>query len=160
MFGRFGFADRWVRWIRACVFVGQLSVLEEINIQRGLKQGDPLAPFLFLLVAEGLGGLVKKVVSIGRFKGFRVGFSDVVISHLQYADGTLLIREACHENLWVMKTVLRCFELVSGLKVNFFKSSLLGVNVSSTFLSTGADFLNCKVGKVPFCYLGLPVNWC
>jgi len=53
------FSDRWCRWIRACVFCGNLSVLvngsptEEINIQRGLKQGDPLAPFLFLLVVEG-----------------------------------------------------------------------------------------------------------
>jgi len=59
-----GFSDRWYRWIRACVFCGNLSVLvngcptEEVNIRRGLKQGDPLALFLFLLVVEGLSGLV------------------------------------------------------------------------------------------------------
>lgn len=83
-----------------------------------------------------------------------MGNSDVVVSHLQYADDTLLIGEAYDENLWVMKCILRCFEIVSGLKVNFFKSSLVGVNVSELFLGSRADFLNCKVGKIPFRYLG------
>jgi hypothetical protein len=63
MLVRFGFSEKW---IRACVFAANLSVLvngsptKEFNIQRCLKQGDPLAPFLFLLVAEGFGGVMKK----------------------------------------------------------------------------------------------------
>ncbi|MCI15293.1 RNA-directed DNA polymerase (Reverse transcriptase) [Trifolium medium] len=79
MLGRFGFSDKWKSWIWACVFSGNMSILvngsptEEINIQRGLKQGDPLAPFLFLLVAEGLGGLMKRAVDLNRFSGFRIG---------------------------------------------------------------------------------------
>ncbi|MCI43960.1 putative non-LTR retroelement reverse transcriptase, partial [Trifolium medium] len=67
---------------------------EEINIQRGLKQGDPLAPFLFLLVAEGLGGLMKRAVELNRFRGFKVGSNGIMVSHLQYADDTLCIGEA------------------------------------------------------------------
>jgi hypothetical protein len=61
MLRRFGFCEIWIWWIKACVFVGNQSVLvygsptREINIHRGLKQGDPLAPFLFLLVAEVFG---------------------------------------------------------------------------------------------------------
>jgi len=64
MMQRLGFTDRWRSWIRACVFCGRLSVLvngcptEEVNIHSGQKQGDPLAPLLFLLVVEGLSGLV------------------------------------------------------------------------------------------------------
>lgn len=87
------------------VFLGKLSVLvigsptEEVNIQRGLKQGDPLAPYLFLLVAEGLSGLVRNAVSFGKFKGFQVGSLDVSISHLQYTDDTILDGEACEGNL-------------------------------------------------------------
>ncbi|WJX91755.1 hypothetical protein P8452_73482 [Trifolium repens] len=70
MLVRFGFCDKWRSWMRACIFAGNMSILvngsptEEINIKRGLKQGDPLAPFLFLLVAEGLGGLMKRAVDL------------------------------------------------------------------------------------------------
>jgi hypothetical protein len=102
------------------------SPSEEINIQRGLKQGDPLAPFLFLLVAEGLGGLMKKAVATSRFRGFQVGSSGFNVSHLQYANDTLCIGEVSIENLWTLKATLRGFEMVSGLKVNFWKSNLMG----------------------------------
>jgi hypothetical protein len=164
MLDRFGFCAKWKEWIRACVFAGNMSVLingspsEEINIQRGLKQGDPLAPFLFLLVAEGLGGLMKKAVDLNRFRGFRVGNGEVIISHLQYADDTLCVGEASIENLWTLKAILRGFELASGLKVNFWKSSLMGLNVSQEFMSVASSFLNCKVSSIPFVYLGLPVG--
>jgi hypothetical protein len=164
MLKRFGFNDQWCSWIIACVFAGNLSVLvngvptEEISISKGLKQGDPLAPFLFLLVAEGLGGLMKRAVELQRFKGFSFGGSELVISHLQYADDTLLIGEASSENLWAIKAILRAFELASGLRVNFHKSCLLGVNVSNEFLNMGAEFLNCRLGSTPFKYLGLPVG--
>jgi hypothetical protein len=134
------------------------SPTEEINIQRGLKQGDPLAPFLFLLVAEGLGGLMRRAVDLNLFSGFQVGREGVVVSHLQYVDDTLYIGEASWENLWAVKAILRGFEMVSGLKVNFWKSNLMGINVSQEFLSSASNFLNCRIGSVPFVYLGLPVG--
>ncbi|MCH80733.1 LINE-1 reverse transcriptase like, partial [Trifolium medium] len=95
MLRRFGFCDKWVEWMQACVFAGSMSILvngsptREISIQRGLKQGDPLAPFLFLLVVEGLGGVMRKAVELNLFKGFTVGRDGVVVSHLQYADDTV-----------------------------------------------------------------------
>jgi hypothetical protein len=164
MLGRFGFCAKWKDWIRACVFAGNMSVLingspsEEINIQRGLKQGDPLAPFLFLLVAEGLGGIVKKAVELNKFKGFQMGNNGLCVSHLQYADDTLCIGEASVENLWSLKAILRGFEMASGLKINFWKSSLIGINVAHVFLRVASSFLNCRVSTLPFKYLGLPVG--
>ncbi|WJX53700.1 hypothetical protein P8452_39668 [Trifolium repens] len=161
---RFGFCDKWRAWMRACVCSGNMSVLvngcptEEINIRRGLKQGDPLAPHLFLLVAEGLGALMRKAVEIDRFQPFRVGSARLPVSILQYADDTLCIGEATVENLWALKAVLRGFELASGLKVNFWKSSIIGVNVPNDFMAMAANFLHCRIGVTPFKYLGLPVG--
>ncbi|MCH83902.1 cysteine-rich receptor-like protein kinase, partial [Trifolium medium] len=111
MLRRFGFCDVWIGWIRACVFGGNLSVLVngsptgEINIQRGLKQGDPLAPFLFLLVAEGFGGVMRRAGELHLFKGFKVQNEGPMISHLQYADDTLCIGEASVDNLWTLKAI-------------------------------------------------------
>lgn len=73
MMRRFG--EKWISWIKACVFASSLSILmngsptEEIHIKRGLKQGDPLASFLFLLVAEGIGGLLGEAVTKNLFVG-------------------------------------------------------------------------------------------
>ncbi|MCH84503.1 LINE-1 reverse transcriptase like, partial [Trifolium medium] len=164
MLQRCGFCEKWIGWIRVCVFAGNLSVLvngsptSEINIQRGLKQGDHLAPFLFLLVVEGFSGVMRKAVALNLFKGFSVGSNPLVISHLQYADDTLCIGEATVENLWSLKAILRGFEMASGLKVNFWKSALIGVNVPSSFLVMACSFLNCRLGSIPFIYLGLPIG--
>jgi hypothetical protein len=161
---RFGFGRKWRAWMRACVCGGNMSVLvngsptEEISIKRGLKQGDPLAPLLFLLVAEGLGAIMRKAVAVERFKPFLVGRGQLPISILQYADDTLCIGEASVGNLWTLKAILRGFELASGLKVNFFKSCIIGVNISNEFLDMASNFLNCRIGCTPFKYLGLMVG--
>jgi hypothetical protein len=164
MMRRLGFSVRWCRWIRGCVCCGNLSVLvngcptEDINIKRGLKQSDPLAPFLFLLVVEGLSCLVRSAEACGLYHGFKVGNSGLSISHLQYADDTLFLGEATMPNLWALKTILRCFEFVSGLKVNFSKSSVMGVNAGDEFLCLAERFLYCSVVTVPFTYLGSHVG--
>jgi hypothetical protein len=62
------------------------SSTEKINIQQGLKQGDLLALFLFLLVARGLGGMLKRAVDMHRYRGFQIGRNGLVVSHLQYAE--------------------------------------------------------------------------
>ncbi|MCH84761.1 LINE-1 reverse transcriptase like [Trifolium medium] len=136
--------------MKACVCQGNLSVLvkgcptEQINISRGLKQGDPLAWFLFLLVVEGLTMLSNNPVSLGFFKGFQVS-SDVSVSLLQCADDTLFIGDACVENLWSMKAILRCGRSIfSTLQVGITSFHLLrapgGVKPVTTFdLGSGGE---------------------
>lgn len=56
-----------------------------------LRQGDPLAPFLFLVAAEGLSGLIRRVEVLGKFHPFSFGANQTKISHLQFADDTIII---------------------------------------------------------------------
>lgn len=92
------------------------------------------------------------------FRGFSFGENQVEVSHLQFADDTLILGDASISNVQTLKAIFRCFELVSGLKVNFHKSSLMGLNVEEDFMVTAADYLNCKLGSFSFMYLGLPVG--
>ncbi|XP_039683022.1 secreted RxLR effector protein 78-like [Medicago truncatula] len=85
----------WRKWIKECVTTATASILvngsptEEFPLQRGLRQGDPLSPFLFLLAAEGMNVLMSSVVGNNLFTGYTVGSSNpTVVSHLQFADDT------------------------------------------------------------------------
>lgn len=163
MLAKFGFDLKWIRWIRACVSSSSLSVLvngsptQDFLVQRGLRQGDPLSPFLFLLVAEGLARLVDKAVGVGVFEGFVIN-ENLSYSLVQFADDTVLIGKPSWNNLWGLKSILRSFELVSGLKVNFIKSKLIGINVPDNFMEQASVFLHCRAESIPFNFLGLPVG--
>jgi len=118
MIGRLGFNPIWIKWIKACLELASVSVLvngspkEEFKPKRGLRQGDPLAPFLFLIVAEGLTGLMRNARSVGRFKGVKVGSQRVQVDLLQFADDTLFFCSPTYHNVLVIKAMLRSFELV------------------------------------------------
>jgi len=79
----------------------------------------------------------------------------MVVSHLQFADDTLLLGVKSWANVRALCAVLLLFDAMSGLKVNFNKSMLVGVNIFVSWLVEAATILNCKVGKVPFLYLSL-----
>lgn len=79
-------------------------------------------------------------------------------SLVQFADDTILIGKPSWNNLWGLKSILRSFELVSGLNVNFFKSKIIGINVSNSFLETASLFLHCRSESIPFKFLGIPVG--
>ena len=100
MMQRTGFSQKWIKWIEGCVKSASISVLvngsptTEFLPQRGLRQGDPLAPFLFNIVAEGLTGLMRRAMEENMYKGYLVGGNNVPISILQYADDTIFFGEA------------------------------------------------------------------
>ena len=83
---------------------------------------------------------------------------EVRLTHLQFADDTLIIGEKSWLNVRTMRSVLLLFEELSGLKVNFHKSMLTGVNILVSWLSEAAMMLNCRRGTMPFVYLGLPIR--
>lgn len=73
--------------------------------------------------------------------------------NLEYANDTLLVFDHNHKKLWSIKAILRGFKLTSWLQVNFFKSSLIGVNMYYVFLSSARDLLNCDIDYIPFKHL-------
>lgn len=133
------------------------SPTSEFNPSKGLQQGDPLSHFLFNLVVEGLNMLMLRARSSGLLRGAVVGH-DATISHLQFAGDTIIFCEADMEVIMVVKRILRCFELVSGLKINFHKSFVCGIGVSEQELDEFASRLNCRYQKLPLSYLGLPLR--
>nr|KYP65907.1 Putative ribonuclease H protein At1g65750 family [Cajanus cajan] len=138
---------------RQSAFIG-----EEFGPKKGLRQGDPLSPFLFIVVAEGLTGMMREAVSQNSFGGVKVGSQQVPVSIIQYADDTMFIGEANLQNVMTIKSMMRCFEMVSGLKVNFCKSNFGALGIESGLVESYAHLLNCKILSFPFTYLGIPIG--
>ncbi|XP_019433895.1 PREDICTED: uncharacterized protein LOC109340629 [Lupinus angustifolius] len=101
---------------------------------------------------------MRAAVSKNIYTRYKVGKNEVSISYLQYADDILLIGENSEHNIMVLKSILKCFELASGLKINFHKSCFMGLNLSPDFVTKAVDKLYCAVGSVPFKFLGIPVG--
>jgi len=130
----------------------------EFNPQKGLQQGDPLSPFLFNVAAEGLNVLLSRAEELGLVRGAIIGPNDLVVSHLQFADDTILFCEANWSELIIIKRILRCFEIISGLKINFQKSAACGVGILTQLVKDFVDRLNCSYQNLPLVYLGLPLG--
>lgn len=156
------FSPQWRRWIKECISTASASVLingspsTNFSLERGIRQGDPLSPFLFLIVAQDLSMLVKKIVKIGLLEADEVGKEKNKVSHLQYADDTIFSCPAKITNIRAIKHILRNFELVLGL--NFQKCEVLGINVEESVMRNMAEYLQCKVSRNPFSYLGVNVG--
>ncbi|GJY66435.1 RNA-directed DNA polymerase, eukaryota [Tanacetum coccineum] len=161
----FGFGPNWCRWIRGTFTSSMASILvngsptSEFPFCCGLKQGDPLAPYLFILIMESLHISFSRVVDDGLFKGFQLHGS-VNISHLFYVDDAMFIGEWSEQNLHNIVKVLNCFHLASGLKINIAKSQVLGVGVSQNVVLQAANRIGCAVLNTPFRYLGVTVGEC
>ncbi|GKC34835.1 RNA-directed DNA polymerase, eukaryota, partial [Tanacetum coccineum] len=159
----FGFGPKWCKWIRGIFSSAMASVLvngspsSEFPFFCGLKQGDPLAPFLFILVMESLHISISRTITDGVFEGIQLHGS-LCISHLFYADDTVFIGEWSESNLENLVRILHCFFLASGLKINFQKSQLLGVGVPRNLVIQGASLIGCDIMQSPFKYLGVMVG--
>ncbi|KAL5554914.1 hypothetical protein UlMin_037150 [Ulmus minor] len=127
---KLGFSDVWTGKIMACI--SSVSYSFQFNGQRfghlipsrGLRQGDPLSPYLFLLCGEGLSSLLHHYEQSGKFHGLRCGIRGPTISHLLFADDSLFFIEAKITACAALKEALTSYEAASGQMVNLSKSAI------------------------------------
>ena len=166
MLERCGFSDKWRRWISFCLSTVIFSILINgtphgfFGSSRGLWQCNPLSPLLFVLVMEAVGKMLDKTVHEGCLSGFSVGVSagrSLMVSHLFFADDTLIFCDANINQMLILRMVLIWFEAVSGLKVNLGKSELVAVGAVHN-MDLLVAVLGCKQGSLAMKYLGLPLG--
>ncbi|KAI3710195.1 hypothetical protein L2E82_39969 [Cichorium intybus] len=159
-----GFGTKWRSWISGCLRSSRTSVIinrsptYEFQISKGVRQGDPLSPFLFIIAMEGLNVALEAARDKGLFKGVKLPRNGPNLTHLFYADDAIFVGEWDRTNLKNLARILRCFHIASGLKVNFNKSRVFGIGAPEAEIANWANIFGCEVGSFPFTYLGVPVG--
>ncbi|GKB06125.1 RNA-directed DNA polymerase, eukaryota [Tanacetum coccineum] len=144
----FRFGVKWRSWIHGSLNSSKAFILvngsptSEFQFHRGLKQGDPLAPFLFILIMGSLHLSFTRAVEAGIFKGIRINES-LMISHLFYADDALFIGEWSNENLqgWRKKIAWVKWQSVLAAKKHG------GLGVSSFFALNRGLLAKIRIGN-------------
>ena len=127
---KISFNEGWINLIMVCVSTITYSVLVNgdpsglIHPTRGIRQGDPLSPFLFLLCTEGLNGMIKKAKMDGDIQGFSLCRRCPKLTHLLFADDCLLFCRATMEECGKVLDILNDYEEASGQKINKTKTTL------------------------------------
>ena len=160
---KLGFPGSFVTLIINCIKSASFSIL--VNGQpsrtfvptRGLRQGDPLSPFLFIICAEGLSTLLRDAEAKKEIHGLKIGKKVDAISHLFFADDSLLFTRANEEEVDKVLDILSIYEAASGQKLNMEKSE---VSFSRNIAPEKQEILQMKLTfkavEEHEKYLGLP----
>ncbi|GJW79512.1 RNA-directed DNA polymerase, eukaryota [Tanacetum coccineum] len=140
----FGFGAKLRGWIQGCLNSAMGSILvngspsSEFKFHKGLKQGDPLSHFLFIL-------------------GIRID-DYLTLSHLFYADDAVFIGKWDKASVITIVHMLKCFFLASGFKIYIYKSKLIGIGTTQEEINSAANIIGCNTFSTPFNYLGVKVG--
>ncbi|CAM8982876.1 unnamed protein product [Rhodiola kirilowii] len=161
----FGFDERWVSIILKYVSSVRYSIRMngknsvEFTPGRGLRQGDPLSPYLFILSSEWLSYSLSKLEMERRIEGIKVCLRAPYVSHLMFADDCLLLFKANESTAGTLVSLLKSYETVSGQVINYNKSELvLSPNVSQVLKNSFRDQLSVPINNHHAKYLGLPLT--
>jgi hypothetical protein len=125
---------------------------------RADETGGPLSPILFDFLVDGLADILAKANATSHIQGLVPHLIPGGVTHLQYADDTMILLEPTGVGIANLKTLLLFFENMSSLKINFKKSKVVGMGLPPDSQRHVADMLNCKLGKFPITYLDLPIS--
>jgi hypothetical protein len=163
MLRKLGFADQWINLIMSCVRTVSFSILingrpnGQFNPSRGLRQGDPLSPYLFILCAEALCSSINKAVMDGDLHGIPISRKGIRINQLYFADDCLLFCKANMGEWRRFQGVLSTYEAASGQKINREKTALFFIrNTKQEVREAISQEIGAGCSKQFERYLGLP----
>jgi hypothetical protein len=154
-----GFLEKWLRWVNVILSSAMTAVLVNgcagpwIQCKRGLRQGDPISPYLFLLVAETLQRLIHQSKDIRHPTE-----ANQPCAVLQYADDTLIVLRGDLVGAATIRKVLDIFAAASGLRINYDKSTLVPIFMDDDTVNSCVQVIGCKPESFPQPYLGLPLS--
>eukprot|EP00253_Pinus_taeda_P021248 PITA_21248 len=156
----FGFCDRWVNWVISMISTLNFSILlngaptTTFNASRGLRQGDPLSPFLFIIAAKGLGRYFKKEARERKIQGLRLWGNRTTVTHQQFVDDIMIYCKATLKEVKRIKKILEIFMESSGMEVNNDKSRTFFFNTAEPVKNHLTRVMGYRIGDLPTKYLG------
>ena len=127
---RLGFAEEWIRLVMMCLSTVSYSILlngvqsGNFTVSKGIRQGDPLSPYIFLLCAEGLSSLLKEFERERKITGIAASRGGPRLTHLFFADDSILFCQVSSENSRALCEILQVYEEASSQQLNRSKTSL------------------------------------
>ena len=149
---KLGLCERWISLVMMCVTTVSYEVLingeprGKITPSKGLRQGDPISSYLFLLCAEGLSALIKKKEAVGLIRGVGVSKFAPPVSHLFFVDDSIIFCRATMEECKQVAEVLDTYGKELGQKINRDKTSLFFSKNTRTDIQNGVKDLKGNVG--------------
>lgn len=125
--------------------------------KRGVRQGDPLSPYLFVIAMNVLSHMLNRAASQNRLK-FHSNCDKMKLTHLSFADDLLIFIDGSIESVQQVLQVLKEFEMRSGLSVSMQKTSFFASGLTTEEVQTVQASTGMALGKLLFRYLGVPLD--